>query len=104
MVKCVRISIVCLENTKEGIEKGGPKHFGFTFDVEAERKDKILDFIVTKLSKMKLPLKSICIDDEIEVSELQVWDENRISASFEKHEEELIKEVLKQKNNKSKRR
>jgi hypothetical protein len=104
MIKCVRISVVCLENTHEGIKNGAPEFFGFTFDVEESKKDAILDFIALRLEKMQLPLKAIYIDDALEVSKSHVWDEDKIAASFEKHEEELISEVLKQSKKTTKRR
>ena len=103
MVKCIRVSVICLENTIDEIKRGGPKYFGFTFDIDIEQKDEILDFIATRLTQMKLPLKGIYCDDEIDVKSAHVWDKDKIIASFEKHEEELVKEIIKQKKSNIKR-
>lgn len=93
MKDCIMINVNCFKNKSLEIEC---EYIGFKFCVEKEKLEDMLDFINEKIAVMNMPLDHISLNEEVDVKFNVLWGKEQISACLEKHEEELVKEYLKQ--------
>ncbi len=91
-VDCVKISVDCTENDPVDIKAGGPEILGYDFFVRESEAEEKMAFIRAVISELNIPLKSVYIAEFIQLSEDQLWSNERIRASIQRDAQMLIEE------------